>query len=226
MNLPTRSTHLFEQIHEILWDKILRGEIVPGQRLKDIEWAKLLGVSRTPVREAMRKMQQEGILLPLSQGGYEVRSVSEEERRELYNCRAALEALAVREAAAKITPKATKSLELLLRRADEAVESNDFEQAFVLNTELHRSLIELSQNSHLIRLCETLQKLIYYYRSARLNRVKAGKTDKEAYLAHLRSEQEEHHAVVAALRQQDGDKAARLMEKHLLETVQRMDVSP
>lgn len=98
MDLPEK-THLFEQIHQILWDKIRSGEIVPGQRLKDIEWANRLGVSRTPVREAMRKMQQEGVLMPLAQGGYEVRPTSRRDLIELYRCRAALETLAAEEAA-------------------------------------------------------------------------------------------------------------------------------
>mgnify|MGYP003350718015 FL=1 len=94
--LPARN-HLFEQIHGILWDKIRSGEIVAGQRLKDIEWARKLNVSRTPVREAMRKMQQEGVLVPLAQGGYEVRATSRTDLIELYRCRAALEALATEE---------------------------------------------------------------------------------------------------------------------------------
>lgn len=226
MDIPTRSSHLFEQIHEIMWDKILRGEIVPSQRLKDIEWAKRLGVSRTPVREAMRKMQQEGILIPLSQGGYEVRSLSEKDRRELYRCRAALEALAVREAAEKFTPKAARQLELLLRGADDAIENDDLDQGFALTTEFHRLLIEFSQNAHLIGLCASLRKLVFFYRSARLNRVKSGKTDRQIYLRHLRAEQEEHHAIVAALSEGDGDKAVKLMEHHLLDTVHKMDVAP
>jgi DNA-binding GntR family transcriptional regulator len=54
MDLPARD-HPFEQIHGILWDKIRGGKIIPGQRLMDIEWARKLNVSRTPVREAMRK---------------------------------------------------------------------------------------------------------------------------------------------------------------------------
>ena len=83
--MQLEKTHLFEQIHQVLWDKIRNGEIVPGQRLKDVEWAQRLGVSRTPVREAMRKMQQEGVLIPLSQGGYEVRGSS---RRDLIDLRA------------------------------------------------------------------------------------------------------------------------------------------
>src|SRR4029077_6682136 len=98
MGLPSRN-HLFEQIHGILWEKIRSGEIESGQRLKDIEWARKLNVSRTPVREAMRKMQQEGVLIPLAQGGYEVRPTSRADLIELYRCRAALEALAAEEAA-------------------------------------------------------------------------------------------------------------------------------
>lgn len=210
---PQRSSHLYEQIHKILWDKILTGEIVPGDRLKDIDWATRLGVSRTPVREAIRKMQQEGILLPLSNGGHEVRQVSPTDLQELYHCRGALEGLAVREAAKGFTSKAAKQFERLIKRADEAIAAGDLDRAFHLNTEFHWSLIEFSGNSHLIGLCESLRKLVIFYRSARLSRGKSG--NKAAYLERLRIEQDDHRAIIAALADRDGDKAAALMEGHL-----------
>ncbi|WP_159587750.1 GntR family transcriptional regulator [Chelativorans xinjiangense] len=226
MELPTRTSHLYRQIHDILWEKILHGEIEPLERLKDVEWAQKLGVSRTPVREAMRKMEQEGILRPLSQGGYEVRPVSDEDRRELYLCRAALEAVAVREAAGKAKPRAIKKLERYLHDGDEAIRKGDIDHVFELNTAFHRELIDLSQNKHLIGLCNTVQKLVHLYRSARLNRVKTGKTNKAEYLEHLAAEQREHHAILDAVKAGEGETAARLIERHLLKTVQEMHVDP
>src|SRR4051812_24569999 len=131
--LPARN-HLFEQIHGILWEKIRSGEICSGQRLKDIEWARKLNVSRTPVREAMRKMQQEGVLVPLAQGGYEVRATSKVDLIELYRCRAALEALAAEQAAANMDDATAARLEALVKTADDAIERGDLDVAFALNT--------------------------------------------------------------------------------------------
>ncbi len=224
MDALARSTYLFEQIHDILWEKILSGEIEPTQRLKDVEWSKRLGVSRTPVREAMRKMQQEGILIPLSQGGYEVRAVSVEDLQGLYRCRTVLEVQAVREAAGHFSAKAASKFNALMRKADKAIEKGDFDRVFGLNSDFHGSMIELSQNVHLIGLCRTLQKLILYYRSALLNKVKSDPSREADYVNRLKAKQDEHRAIVEALTKGDEEGAALLMQNHLLETAQHMDI--
>ncbi|NIA70978.1 GntR family transcriptional regulator [Pelagibius litoralis] len=224
MNAPVRSSHLFEQIHEILWGKILQGEIEPTQRLKDVEWAAKLGVSRTPVREAMRKMQQEGILIPLNQGGYEVRSVTMTDLHDLYRCRSALEVQAVREAAEHFGPKVAKHFTSLIRMTDQAIERNDLDRVLALNSEFHRDLIEQSGNVHLPGLCETIRKLTLFYRTALLNRAKADARRKKDYVQRLKAKQKEHRAIIKALTEQDGEKAASLMQSHLLQTAQHMEL--
>lgn len=217
--LPERS-HLFEQIHGILWEKIRSGEIVSGQRLKDIEWARKLNVSRTPVREAMRKMQQEGVLVPLAQGGYEVRATSRVDLIELYRCRAALESLAADEAAARCDEAAAARLEALIGRADEALERGQLEVAFALNTEFHAAILELSGNRHLGGLLDTLQRLVTFYRTALLRMSKDDAESKALYLERLRVKQERHREIFAALRARDGARAATLMQAHVRETAE------
>ncbi|MEQ9247463.1 MAG: GntR family transcriptional regulator [Nitratireductor sp.] len=213
----SRSSYLFEQIHELLWHKILVGEIIPRQRLKDVEWAKKLGVSRTPVREAMRKMQQEGILIPLSIGGYEVRSVTLQDFLGLYQCRAVLEGLAAKEAPGHFTKKTEATFHRLFRKIDAAIERQDLDEAFELKTAFHNELIELSGNTHLIGLFQSMTKLILFYRSALLNRVKARETSKQAYIDGLKASQETHRAIIATIVAGDGDCARRLIEQHLLD---------
>ena len=219
MKLPARN-HLFEQIHGILWDKIRSGEIVSGQRLKDIEWARKLNVSRTPVREAMRKMQQEGVLIPLAQGGYEVRPTSRADLIELYRCRAALEALAAEEAAMRCNPAAAKHLEALVTRCDRAIERGDLDAAFALNTDFHTALIELSANRHLADLLDTLRRLVLFYRSALLQHSKSDAGNQALYLDRLRVKQDRHREILAALVRRDGAQAALLMQSHVRETAE------
>jgi len=221
--LPARSDHLYEQIHEILWDKILRQEIVPKQRLKDSEWAKHLGVSRTPVREAMRKMQQEGILLALTQGGYEVRNPSEKDLKGLYSCRAALEALAAKEATPNTGKKDLRTLELILQRTDAALNSGDLDAIFELNTQFHKTIIDLSDNQHLKALCDTLRRLILFYRSALLNKVKDGSKDRSAYIQRLTKKNREHGDIVKAIADGDAVRASALMEQHTLSVANQME---
>lgn len=218
----SRSSHLFEQVHEVLWHKILNGEIVPRQRLKDTEWSKKLGISRTPVREAMRKMQQEGILIPLSMGGYEVRSVSFKDFLGLYQCRAVLEGLAAKEAPGRFTKKAKAHFNKLLKKIDTAIAQEDLDGAFQLKTTFHNDLIELSGNTHLINLFQSITKLILFYRSALLNRVKAEETSKNVYIEGLRTSQETHRAIIETIAAGDGEGARKLIEAHLLAAVEGM----
>jgi DNA-binding GntR family transcriptional regulator len=217
--LPERN-HLFEQIHGILWDKIRSGEIVSGQRLKDIEWARKLNVSRTPVREAMRKMQQEGVLVPLAQGGYEVRATSRVDLIELYRCRAALESLAADEAAARFDEAAAARFEALIARADGAIEQGRLDAAFELNTEFHAAILELSGNRHLGGLLDTLQRLVTFYRAALLKMSKDDAAGTALYLERLRVKQDRHREIFAALRARDGARAAALMQAHVRETAE------
>jgi DNA-binding GntR family transcriptional regulator len=217
--LPARN-HLFEQIHGILWEKIRSGEIEPGQRLKDIEWARKLNVSRTPVREAMRKMQQEGVLVPLTQGGYEVRATSRVDLIELYRCRAALEALAADEAAGRFDETVAARFEALIARADDAIERGDLDAAFALNTQFHAAVLELSGNRHLGGLLEALQRLVMFYRAALLRLSRDDPRSKSLYLERLRVKQDRHREIFAALRAKDGVRAAALMQAHVRETAE------
>ena len=217
--LPARN-HLFEQIHGILWEKIRSGEIESGQRLKDIEWARKLNVSRTPVREAMRKMQQEGVLVPLAQGGYEVRATSRVDLIELYRCRGALEALAADEAASHFDDAVAARFEALIARADDAIERGDLDAAFALNTEFHAAVLELSGNRHLGGLLGALQRLVMFYRAALLRLSKDDPRTKSLYLDRLRVKQDRHREIFAALRARDGARAAALMQAHVRETAE------
>lgn len=217
--LPARN-HLFEQIHGILWEKIRSGEIGSGQRLKDIEWARKLNVSRTPVREAMRKMQQEGVLVPLAQGGYEVRATSRVDLIELYRCRAALEALAADEAAGRFDETVAARFEALIARADDAIERGDLDAAFALNTQFHAAVLELSGNHHLSGLLEALQRLVMFYRAALLRLSKDDARSKSLYLERLRVKQDRHREIFGALRAKDGARAAALMQAHVRETAE------
>jgi DNA-binding GntR family transcriptional regulator len=218
--MEVEKNHLFEQIHKVLWEKIRSGDIVPGQRLKDIEWAQRLGVSRTPVREAMRKMQQEGVLIPLTQGGYEVRGTSRRDLIELYRCRAALEALATEDAAARAGDAEVARLETLVRQCDDAIAADDLDAAFAHNSAFHKAIVDLSGNAHLQGLLDSLQKLVFFYRSALLKMSKDDAGNRAQYVERLRIKQDHHRAILAAIRARDAARAGALMRDHVRETAE------
>lgn len=70
---PLSKQHMFDRVYEHMLDLITSGQLRPGDRIKDSEWALKLGISRTPIREAIRKLHQDRLLIELCTGGYEVR---------------------------------------------------------------------------------------------------------------------------------------------------------
>ncbi len=221
MSLPNRSGPLFDQIYDILWERILAGEIRPGTRLSDLDWSKRLDVSRTPVREAMRKLQQDGVLLPLDRGGYEVRRMEADDLVALYRCRAVLEALAVRGAARALSDEAVAALAADVEEADAMLAAGRLEEAFALNTRFHTTLLSADDNPYLERLLKDLRRMILFARASLM--IAAHERDATRdYRAHIGSVVSDHRAIAAALAARDGAAAAERMESHLFATGEDM----
>jgi DNA-binding GntR family transcriptional regulator len=216
-----RSVHLYDQAYDILWEKILGGEIKPGQRLRDVELAEQMKISRTPAREAMRKLEQDGILKSLEHGGYEVTEVHAADLRDLYRCRIVLEGLAARDAVDNFTPEDEKKLEQLIARTEEHIKQGKFDQALKCNTEFHVTICELSKNVHLIRLLESLWRLIIFHRSALMKAALSRTVPR--YAEHLEKTQREHRAILVAMSSRDPEQAGPAMERHLSNTAADMD---
>lgn len=190
--------------------------------MKDRDWAERLNVSRTPVREAMRKMQQEGVLKPLAAGGYEVRLISRKELVDLYRCRAALEALAAEDAAQHFGPEQQEHLAKILARGDEAISKGNADGLYLANHEFHQYIVELSNNIQVKELLSKLRKMIESYRAALLNEAKSDACKKDEYLRRLKERQEQHREVLHALSRQDGEGAALAIGKHIRETAEEI----
>lgn len=223
MRAIERANPLYEQIYEILWEKILRGEIAPGQRLSDVDLARRLDVSRTPAREAMRKLEQEGMLLPLPRGGYELRAVDARDLKGLYRCRAALEGLAAREAAEKLSTAACNNLDHVIDRTERHVLNLAFDDALKGNTEFHARIVEAAQNPHLFRLLQSLRRLILFNRLSLINAARLDPQADRSYRGHIERTQDDHRQIAQALRRGDGEAACQLMQSHLFATADDMD---
>lgn len=211
-------THLFDRVYEVLWEKIGSGDIAPGDRLKDTEWAERLQVSRTPVREAMRKMQHEGILLPLANGGYQVRKLKDADIIDLYRCRAALEAVATEDACEAASAQDIAALQATVDECDAAIERNDMRSAFASNSKFHAQILALSGNAYVKQACESLRRMILFYRSSVLKKSEQDARHGATYVERLKVKQLHHREIVAAIASRDAAKAARLMQLHVRET--------
>jgi DNA-binding GntR family transcriptional regulator len=187
-----------------LREAIVRGELAPNQRLIEAEMSTAFKLPRAAVRTALVRLEHEGLVERERHRGARVRLVSEEEAVEILQCRAALEGVAARQAALKITPSGAEELRSVLERQHAALEAQDLLNASDVNALLHAKIVELSGHATAQRLIRSLnsQMVRFQFRTILI----PGRPNQ----SHA-----EHTAIVDAVIAGDADKAERAMRKHL-----------
>jgi DNA-binding GntR family transcriptional regulator len=192
---------LSNQVYEQLKAAIIQGNLEPEARLTETEVAQKIGVSPTPVREAFRRLAAEGFLEIVPWKGATVRSVTDKELLETYQCREVMEGLACRLAAANIDAKGLQRFRKLLRDSRATDVATDIVQ---LNSEIHNLIFDYAGNMKLKAMLGLLYEKIIMDRAL------------TAYNAKRRSEiRDEHEAVLSALEKHDGDAAEEAMRIHV-----------
>jgi len=202
------SAPLSDQIVQIISDAVISGEFAEGERLREAELATRFGVSRAPLREAMRLLEERRLIERLPYAGVRVVPLTARMVSELYEIRAALEAIVCRRAAARITDTQIEELETMLedeRSLLPLIEHGEQSRPLPIR-DFHARLAEIADNSELQSLLATdlWRRARGYYR-----RVWPDLADRTR-IAHA-----EHSAVLDALRQRDGELAALLMRRHI-----------
>ena len=148
---------LSEQVKEVIVEAILTGEYEPGDRIVESALARQLGVSQAPVREAIRDLVLLGFLDSEPYKGTSVKSFSIDELVEVYTVRAALESLAARLAAERLTEEDAQRLQSILVEMIKAAENKDAKAMVRLDNSFHETVLEISGNSLLHKVWRTLQ---------------------------------------------------------------------
>lgn len=199
-----------------LRELILSGELQPGERISELALVDRLGVSRTPIRMALVRLQQEGLLEAIPSGGYAVQAFSEKDIRTAIEIRGTLEGLAARLAAEQgVSPSALvgiknhlEELDALVARPSFTVE--DFSDYVRLNATFHALLIEVADSPVLARQIERALSLPFASPS--------GFVMVQAHLPEARSilaiAQDHHRCVVRAIEEREGARAEALMREH------------
>jgi len=192
---------LSEQVYEQLKNAILEGQLEPEVRLMETEVAKQIGVSPTPVREAFRHLAAEGLVEIIPWRGAKVRSISEKELMDTYQCREMLEGLACRLAAHAIDDKGLEKLRQLLDKAQSAA---TVAEVVELHSSIHNIILDYAGNDKLRETLKALNGIIVRDRAL------------TAYNAKRRNAiQKEHENILAALEQKDADAAEQTMRIHV-----------
>ena len=152
-----RSESLRNQVYQALKKIILTGDLTSGDRIVETQLAKRLSVSRTPIREAIGQLHRDKLVVSNPNGGFEVSTLSLRDAVELYDCRIALEQLAVANACQLITASQLKQLEELVLLSEKTTKSSsgdDSEKLLELDYQFHHLIAKCSSNQWLLTLLE------------------------------------------------------------------------
>jgi len=201
-SLPVR-----ERVHESLRSAVLSGRFRPGERLTEEHLAEDLGVSRTPVREALHKLESEGLIKPLETRGFVVSRDSKEEVEELFELRSVLEGYALRIICDRSSEELLNRLSGFIEKAETALKQRRIDEVFKWNTQFHDTLHGLvTERRRLHRLLVNMRRYVLRYRKDTL-----GNPDG------AREAVEGHKKVVMALRLRDKELCERIMRDHIQE---------
>lgn len=195
--------------YDRLLTELREGRLNPGDRLRETELAERLGMSRTPVREAIRKLEADNIVSHVARQGATIRRLDYAEVMELYEMRAVLEGTAARLAA-----RAASDIEIeeLIEMNQQMAKLGSAPEAFILNRQFHAALLDAAKNRFLARSIHTLQKALMILGPTTLT--EPDRAEKAV---------EEHFGILDAIKARDGALAEAAMRAHI-EAAQRVRV--
>jgi phosphonate utilization transcriptional regulator len=190
---------------------ILSGQLQAGERLNEVAISRRLGVSRGPIREALRTLEEAGLLRFEKMRGMAVREITPEEAGDIYQLRACLEALICERAATRMSAEQLKSLSALVREMDDAAAASDVERYHRLNVRFHEELVAIADSREFARFYQAVVKKLTLFRQRTLAQGDA-----------IAVSNREHHAILRHLAAGDAKAAARAMQKHIQASSGRM----
>lgn len=195
---------LEESVYFTLEEEILSGKLKRGETLTEISLSRRLGVSRTPLRGALHRLAEEGLIEITPNRGATVVGVGREELIDIYKIRMRLEGLASAEAARRITPEDIEKLKESVELAEFYIKKQDAEHLKELDSQFHSIIYRASGNRLLYKTLSELHRNIHFYRKQSL-----------AVPERLTRSIEEHREILAAIERGDADEADRLTSEHI-----------
>ena len=195
---------LRDVVFQTLRAAILKGELKPGERLMELQLAAKLGVSRTPIREAIRMLEQEGLAVTIPRKGAEVAKMTEKDMEDVLQIRCSLEDLAIRVSCDKITATELQELKVAMEEFEEKTKSDNVVEIAKADVKFHEILYKATDNPKLLQLLNNLREQMYRYRVEYLK-------ETELYPRLI----EEHRQMYEALMAKNKERAAAYVEQHL-----------
>lgn len=195
---------LREMVYEELKMQILTGAIIPGTRMMEVELADEMGVSRTPIREAIRKLEKEGLVTIEPRRGAYASMISTEDMVEILEVRQDLEGLAAFFAAERMQPAQLEELKEISSNYNDAVTRGSMEDMIKYDTRFHRIIVDSCHNKILVQMIEQLQELVLRFRYIYYDNFKRAENMPE-----------EHEAILKAIERKDAIEARDAADVHI-----------
>lgn len=195
---------LREIVYEELKRQILKGKIVPGARMMEVELADEMGVSRTPVREAIRKLEKEGLVTIEPRKGAYASDISVKDMLDILEVREDLEALASKLAAERMSQEGLVELKKISTAYNDAVMANNTEEIIHYDELFHQTIVANSGNGTLLQVLEMVQGMALRFRYLYYD-------DFNRY----KKMPKEHEEIVHAIESGDGERAKFVADKHV-----------
>ena len=195
---------LRDVVFNTLREAILRGDLEPGERLMELQLASKLGVSRTPIREAIRMLEQEGLAITIPRKGAIVAGMTEKDMQDVLEIREALEELSVQVACDKITKEGIKKLAENKRLFEQSLETKNIKRMAEADVAFHDVIYQATDNPKLVNMLNNLREQMYRYRVEYLK-------DEENYKELLK----EHEAIYDGIVRRDKQAVTSMIRKHI-----------
>jgi len=196
---------LSKKVYHVLKERIIKEDLKPGEKILEVNIGEQLGVSRTPIREALRELAAEGFVKMIPNLGMVVKNVSIEEIKEVLQIRELLEGFAASITAKKINKGEIKKLEKIIEKMNISISKDDVLVYSDLNGEFHNLILKVCGNKRLIKICANLSGSDHRFR------IRALRDNSER----LKYSLKEHQEIVDALKKKDSVQADRRSKKHI-----------
>jgi DNA-binding GntR family transcriptional regulator len=200
-NRKSAGEHIFEHLKQA----IIRGDIPSGSRIVETRIAETMGVSRTPVREAIHKLEREGLLVKQPASGFTVTGLTRKDIEECFGIRAVLEGYAALLATVRHTPDQLKPLIRKNELFRKHLEKDDLKALPKINTELHNMIYDLSGSPKLIKMINDLKEQILRFREIILQ-------NKTLALVSLK----DHSDMIAMMQERRAEEVEKVVREHIL----------
>lgn len=205
---------LKEKAYQIIKERLLNGEIKPGERIREDLLAESISMSRTPVREAINRLSAEGFVLNVPRKGIFTAKFNREELIDIIELRVLLESYAARKCCKHITDDEIAELEDIFNKLKEALLNRDSVNAGVYDGMFHKKIAEYSRNKKAIAFVDEIEDLAIFARRMEVYNIRYEYTEEKSI--------EQHEAILIAIKNRDEEAAAKAIEKNTKELLNRM----